>query len=373
MKGLDEPFAARRRMASGRFMWGTNGKDKATRERFDPRLSGLEPQSAKRIRRHGVHPAPAGHVIVLMPPLARSCKTSEIVDAVAASRCRPYDGTHARSPVRSPACSSPALTPASVRRLSRRDRGLVPAQGTRVAVLKPLATGCERRTGGAGERRRGIPRPLRRLATTPLDVVCRSASSSRWPRPWRPSGRNAGDWVPCSGRSTRWRGQRRHRRRGRRRRHGAAGRPAYRCWTSRNGSACRCRRRRAGLGTMNHTLLTARSVRRVTRVAWRGDQPATRENAALLRKPTTGHRQWGRTSVLCVVPDEPTVTPELSPGLSPRWGSGHGTSSLSRVNTPYLFCLHPAVGLLRLLDMSDVATPTDGHPSCGLTRNCPFD
>jgi len=65
------------------FMWGIElVKDKATRERFDPRLR-VGAAVCERIRRHGVILRPLGDVIVLMPPLAMELQDlKKIVDAV---------------------------------------------------------------------------------------------------------------------------------------------------------------------------------------------------------------------------------------------------------------------------------------------------
>jgi adenosylmethionine-8-amino-7-oxononanoate aminotransferase len=65
------------------FMWGIElVKDKATRERFDPRLR-VGATVCDRVRRHGVILRPLGDVIVLMPPLAMELEDlKKIVDAV---------------------------------------------------------------------------------------------------------------------------------------------------------------------------------------------------------------------------------------------------------------------------------------------------
>jgi len=67
------------------FMWGIElVKDKASRERFDPRLR-VGAAVCARVRRHGVILRPLGDVIVLMPPLAMGLEDlKKIVDAVRA-------------------------------------------------------------------------------------------------------------------------------------------------------------------------------------------------------------------------------------------------------------------------------------------------
>jgi len=192
-------------------------------------------------------------------------------------------------------------------------------QGHRVAVLKPLATGCERRREGLVSEDAEF---LAHCADSPhpLDVVC----PQRFVEPLAPSvaAERAGtpvDWVavqrsldamardsdvivvegvggvmvPLDDRHTvldlaKW-----------------LRLPAVVV-------------ARAGLGTINHTLLTVEAVRRVTRVAGVVINRYPAENAGVAEE--TNPRviaKWGRTSVLCVVPDEPLTgsPPGLSPGI----------------------------------------------------------
>jgi dethiobiotin synthetase len=74
---------------------------------------------------------------------------------------------------------------------------------------------------------------------------------------------------------------------------------------------------RPGLGTINHTLLTVSALRgagvKVAGVVinrYPTDTPdsATETNPAAIEK-------WGRVPVLCVVPDEPFMAPNLPPGV----------------------------------------------------------
>jgi dethiobiotin synthetase len=190
-------------------------------------------------------------------------------------------------------------------------------RGKRVAVLKPIATGCERR-------REGLVSPDAEFlahcadASHPLDLICPqryveplapAVASEREGRPvdWPAVQRSidlmcrdsdvlivegvGGAMVPLDERHTvldlvKWLG-------------------LQTVVVS-----------RAGLGAINHTLLTLDAVRTVGRVA----------GVVINRYPTdvvgvaeeTNPRaieKWGHTSILCVVPDEPFVSPNLPPGV----------------------------------------------------------
>jgi dethiobiotin synthetase len=73
---------------------------------------------------------------------------------------------------------------------------------------------------------------------------------------------------------------------------------------------------RAGLGAINHTLLTIDAVRTVGRVAGVviNQYPPDVVGVAEETNPRVIEK-WGRTSVLCVVPDERFVSPNLPPGV----------------------------------------------------------
>jgi dethiobiotin synthetase len=192
-------------------------------------------------------------------------------------------------------------------------------QGNRVAVLKPLATGCERRREGLVSTDAEF---LAHCADSPhpLDVVC----PQRFAEPLAPSvaAERAGtpvDWaevqrsldticrdcdviiiegvggvmVPLDNRHTvldlaKW-----------------LRLPAVVV-------------ARAGLGTINHTLLTVDALRQVTRVAGVVVNRYPAENAGVAEEtnPMVIAR-WGRTPVLCVVPDEPMTgaLPSLPAGV----------------------------------------------------------
>ncbi|MBV8782080.1 MAG: dethiobiotin synthase [Phycisphaerae bacterium] len=74
---------------------------------------------------------------------------------------------------------------------------------------------------------------------------------------------------------------------------------------------------RPGLGTINHTLLTA-AVLRGADVPVAGvvinRYPTDTPGVAEETNPDAIER-WGRVPVLCVIPDEPAVTPRLSPAI----------------------------------------------------------
>jgi dethiobiotin synthetase len=192
-------------------------------------------------------------------------------------------------------------------------------QGNRVAVLKPLATGCERRREGLVSEDAEF---LAHCADSPhpLDVVCpqcfveplapsvaaeRAGAPVGWAAVQRSLDAMAGNsdvivvegvggaMVPLDDRHTvldlaRW-----------------LRLPAVVV-------------ARAGLGTINHTLLTVEALRRVTRVAGVVINRYPVENAGVAEE--TNPRviaKWGRTPVLCVVPDEPLFgsPPSLPPGV----------------------------------------------------------
>ena len=75
---------------------------------------------------------------------------------------------------------------------------------------------------------------------------------------------------------------------------------------------------RPGLGTINHTLLTAAAVRTVGPVGGVviNRYPAEAAGVAEETNPRAIEK-WGRTSVLCIVPDEPFAAspPALPPGV----------------------------------------------------------
>jgi hypothetical protein len=108
-----------------------------------------------------------------------------------------------------------------------------------------------------------------------------------------------------------------HDRRGRWRHHGADGRSAYRAGCGAAVGIANNRRDPRGLGTINHTLLTVNALRSAG-VCVRGvvinryptDTPdtATETNPAAIQK-------WGKTTVLCVVPDERFTQPALPAGV----------------------------------------------------------
>ena len=198
-------------------------------------------------------------------------------------------------------------------------------QGTRVAVLKPLATGCERRREGLVSTDAEF---LAHCADSPhpLDVIC----PQRFAEPLAPSvaAERAGtpvDWgavqrsldfmardsdviivegvggvmVPLDDRHTVL-------------------------------DLAKCLRlpaivvARAGLGTINHTLMTIEALRQVTRVAGVVINRYPAENASVAEE--TNPRvisKWGRTPVLCVVPDEAMVgsPPSLPTGVMAAVGA----------------------------------------------------
>jgi dethiobiotin synthetase len=193
-------------------------------------------------------------------------------------------------------------------------------QGSRVAVLKPLATGCERRREGLVSTDAEF---LAHCADSPhpLDVIC----PQRFVEPLAPSvaAERAGtpvDWaavqrsldtmsrdsdliivegvggvmVPLDERHTVL---------------------DLAKWLRLPGVVVA----RAGLGTINHTLLTVETLRQVTRVAGVVINRYPAENAGVAEE--TNPRviaRWGRTPVLCVVPDEPLSgsPPSLPPGVA---------------------------------------------------------
>jgi dethiobiotin synthetase len=193
-------------------------------------------------------------------------------------------------------------------------------QGKRVGVLKPIATGCERRREGLVSTDAEF---LAHCADSrhPLDLVC----PQRYAEPLAPAvaAERAGqpvDWsavqrsinlisrdsdvlvvegvggvmVPLDDRHTvldlaAW-----------------LGLPAVVV-------------ARAGLGTINHTLLTIHALRPSTRVAGVviNRYPAEAAGAAEETNPRIIDK-WGRAAVLCIVPDEPigTIAPVLPPAIT---------------------------------------------------------
>ena len=179
-------------------------------------------------------------------------------------------------------------------------------QGSRVAVLKPIATGCERRREGLVSTDAEF---LAHCADTshPLDLVCPqryleplaptvAAERAGQPVDWAAVQRSidlmsrdsdimivegvGGAMVPLDERHTvldlaAW-----------------LGLPAIVV-------------ARAGLGTINHTLLTVEALRKVTHVAGVVINRYPAENAGVAEE--TNPRmisRWGNVPVLCIVPDE---------------------------------------------------------------------
>jgi len=193
-------------------------------------------------------------------------------------------------------------------------------QGSRVGVLKPIATGCERRREGLVSTDAEL---LAHFADSPhpLDVIC----PQRYAEPVAPAvaAERAGqplDWaavqraldrvssdsdviviegvggvlVPLDDRHTvlnlvRWLGV-----------------PTLVV-------------ARAGLGTINHTLLTLEALRPVTRIAGLVINRYPAESATVAEE--TNPRmidKWGRVQILCIVPDE-RIAPlprHMPPGIS---------------------------------------------------------
>ena len=182
-------------------------------------------------------------------------------------------------------------------------------QGRRVAVLKPIATGCERRREGLVSTDAEF---LAHCADTPhpLDLVCPqryvdplapavAAERAGQPVDWAAVQRSidlmardsdvfivegvGGAMVPLDERHTvldlaAW-----------------LGLPSVVV-------------ARAGLGTINHTLLTVEAMRKVGPVAGVVINRYPAENAGVAEE--TNPRmisRWGRIPVLCIVPDEPVV------------------------------------------------------------------
>ena len=180
-------------------------------------------------------------------------------------------------------------------------------QGSRVAVLKPIATGCERRREGLVSADAEF---LAQCAASPhpLDLICPqryaeplapsvAAERSGQPVDWGAVQRSldlmtrdsdviivegvGGVMVPLDERHTvldlvRW-----------------LGLPSVVV-------------ARAGLGTINHTLLTVEALRPVAQVAGVVVNRYPAENATVAEE--TNPRviaRWGRVPVLCIVPDEP--------------------------------------------------------------------
>jgi len=73
---------------------------------------------------------------------------------------------------------------------------------------------------------------------------------------------------------------------------------------------------RPGLGTINHTLLTVNTVRAVGKVAGVVINRYPAENAGVVEETNLrAIERWGRVPVLCVLPDEAHLTASLSPGV----------------------------------------------------------
>ena len=193
------------------------------------------------------------------------------------------------------------------------------SRGSRVAVLKPIATGCE-------HRREGLVSPDAEFlahcadASHPLDLVCPvryaeplapAVAAEREGRPvdWAAVQRSldllmrdsdvlvvegvGGPMVPLDEKHTvldlvKWLG------------------------------LTTVVVARPGLGTISHTLLTTSALRTVGRVAGVviNRYPADTAGIAEETNPRAIER-WGRVPVLCVVPDEPGTgaTPALPPGI----------------------------------------------------------
>ena len=192
-------------------------------------------------------------------------------------------------------------------------------QGSRVGVLKPIATGCERRREGLVSTDAEF---LAHFADSPhpLDVVCPqryaeplapavAAERAGQPADWAAVQRSldrigrdsdvlivegvGGVMVPLDDRHTvldlvRW-----------------LGLPTLVV-------------ARAGLGTINHTLLTFESLRPVGRIAGVVINRYPAESATVAEE--TNPRiidKWGRVPVLCLAPDEPLppLPRQLPPGI----------------------------------------------------------
>jgi dethiobiotin synthetase len=193
-------------------------------------------------------------------------------------------------------------------------------QGLRVGVLKPVATGCERRREGLVSADAEF---LAHCADSPhpLDLICPqryseplapavAAERAGMPLDWAAVQRSldiicrdsdillvegvGGVMVPLDDRHTvldlaRW-----------------LGLPAVVV-------------ARAGLGTINHTLLTLGALRQVTSVAGVVINRYPAETAGIAEE--TNPRmisKWGRTQVLCIVPDERVgpQAPRIPPGIA---------------------------------------------------------
>ena len=191
-------------------------------------------------------------------------------------------------------------------------------QGSRVAVLKPIATGCERRREGLVSADAEF---LAHCADSPhpLDLICPqryfeplapavAAERAGQPVDWAAVQRSidlmsrdsdviivegvGGAMVPLDERHTV------------RDLTGWLGLPSVVV-------------ARAGLGTINHTLLTVETMRQVGRVAGVviNRYPAESAGAADETNPRT-IAKWARVPILCIVPDEPMPgTPGLPRGV----------------------------------------------------------
>jgi dethiobiotin synthetase len=193
-------------------------------------------------------------------------------------------------------------------------------QGSRVGVLKPVATGCERRREGLVSMDAEL---LAHFADSPhpLDVICPqryaeplapavAAERAGQPLDWAAVQRSldrvsrdsdvlvvegvGGVMVPLDERHTvldlvRW-----------------LGLPTLVV-------------SRAGLGTLNHTLLTLEALRPVGRIAGIAINRYPAESATVAEE--TNPRmidKWGRVQVLCIVPEEPLalLPRHMPPGIS---------------------------------------------------------
>jgi dethiobiotin synthetase len=73
---------------------------------------------------------------------------------------------------------------------------------------------------------------------------------------------------------------------------------------------------RPGLGTLNHTFLTVNALRDVGKVAGLVVNRYPAENAGVAEETNLrALEKWGRVPLLCVLPDEPTVGPDLPEGI----------------------------------------------------------
>lgn len=89
---------------------------------------------------------------------------------------------------------------------------------------------------------------------------------------------------------------------------------------------------RPGLGTINHTLLTVNALRGVAKVAGVVINRYPAENPGLAEETNLrAIEKWGRVPLLCVVPDEPLAAAQLPPNVAAvvgavDWGAIAGLS-----------------------------------------------